>query len=127
MNPILVAFITVIVMDAVWLSLNYSYHSKLITAVQHSPIAVRLIPAIAVYILIPLAVTYFAVNEAKSVKNAGMKGALLGLSMYGLYDLTNLATLKGWTYEMALMDIAWGTLVCTTSAAVAYKFGNKRY
>ena len=122
MNPILVAFITVIVMDAAWLSLNYNYHSKLITAVQHSPIAVRLIPAIAVYILIPLAVTYFAVNEAKSVKNAGMKGALLGLSMYGLYDLTNLATLKGWTYEMALMDTAWGTLVCATSAAVAYKF-----
>ena len=122
MNPILVAFITVIVMDAVWLSLNYNYHSKLITTVQHSPIAVRLIPAIAVYILIPLAVTYFAVNEAKSVKNAGMKGALLGLSMYGLYDLTNLATLKGWTYEMALKDTAWGTLVCATSAAVAYKF-----
>ncbi len=122
MKSILVAFLTVVAMDAVWLTLNYNYHSKLFKSVQGSPIAVRLIPAIAVYVLIPLAVTYFAVKDAKSVKNAGMKGALLGLSMYGLYDLTNLATLKGWTYEMAIKDTAWGTLVCATSAAVAYSF-----
>ena len=100
MNPILVAFITVIVMDAVWLTLNYKYHSKLFTAVQGSPIAVRLIPAIAVYILIPLAVTYFAVNEAKSVKKevADLVKTLLP-SDYKTYS-TYVAGYAGYMTEM---------------------------
>ena len=42
------------------------------------------------------------------------RSALLGLVAYGTYDLTNLATLKGWSVRMALADTAWG---CFASAA----------
>jgi uncharacterized membrane protein len=45
-------------------------------------------------------------------------GALLGLVAYGTYDMTNMATMKGYTLRVALVDMGWGTFV-TAIAAVA--------
>ena len=43
--------------------------------------------------------------------------ALFGFFCYATYDLTNLATLKGWPVGLSLMDMAWGTVVSVASAA----------
>ena len=51
--------------------------------------------------------------------------ALFGFFAYATYDLTNLATLKGWPVGLSLLDMAWGTLVSTASAA-AGKFALDR-
>jgi hypothetical protein len=59
------------------------------------------------------------------VKEAFTKGGLLGFSMYGLYDLTNMATLKGWTYTMLVKDTTWGTFLCAAAAASGYYFGKR--
>ena len=40
-----------------------------------------------------------------------MRGALLGLSAYAAYDLTNQAVVKGWTWKLTLIDLAWGSLM----------------
>ena len=122
MHPFITITIVVLLMDAVWLTLNYKAHSALFASVQKSPLTVRVIPALLVYILIPAALVYFAVNTSKSLKESATKGALLGASMYGLYDLTNLSTLKGWTYEMAVKDTLWGTIVCASGAVAGYNF-----
>jgi len=45
-------------------------------------------------------------------------GALLGLVCYGTYDLSNLATLRGWSTTAVAVDMAWG-IVVTALAAVA--------
>ena len=47
-------------------------------------------------------------------------GALLGLVAYGTYDMTNMATLKGWSLQLALVDMAWGTFVTAVSALAGY-------
>jgi uncharacterized membrane protein len=39
------------------------------------------------------------------------QGALFGLVAYATYDLTNLATLKGWPLLVTLVDLAWGTVL----------------
>ena len=130
LNSMLAAFIytalTVLALDAVWLTLNYSAHNKLFQAVQKSPMRVRLVPAALVYFLIPAALSYFAIKGSKTVEESAKKGALLGLSMYGLYDLTNYATLKGWTLEMTLKDTLWGTLACALGAASGFYFSRVR-
>lgn len=43
--------------------------------------------------------------------------ALFGFFAYATYDLTNLATLKDWPAQLAMIDIAWGVFVSTASAA----------
>jgi uncharacterized membrane protein len=124
MNQVLLAGATVIVLDFIWLNLNMNYHKKLFNSVQGSPLNIRVFPALLVYILIPAAVVFFAVKKAGSFNDAVTKGGLLGLAMYGLYELTNLSTLSNWTYEMVVRDIFWGTTVCAAAAAVAYKYGD---
>jgi uncharacterized membrane protein len=122
-KPFIYALITCLALDAVWLTINLDSHTKLFESVQKAPIVVRLAPALLVYILIPAALTYFAIQTSKNLKESITKGALLGLSMYGLYDLTNLATLKGWTYEMLLKDTAWGTFLCAAASGIGFYFG----
>ena len=46
-------------------------------------------------------------------------GALFGLFTYGTYDLTNRATLRGFSTKLALVDWLWGTLLTGTVAAIA--------
>jgi len=52
-----------------------------------------------------------------SAFNAILMGALFGLFTYATYDLTNLATLKGWPLNIVFIDILWGALL---SAIVSF-------
>jgi uncharacterized membrane protein len=65
--------------------------------------------------------------RTQSVLTAAMLGATLGLVAYATYDLTNMATLKAWPLRIAVMDIAWGTLLSAVAAGLgcfaAQKFG----
>jgi uncharacterized membrane protein len=48
-------------------------------------------------------------------------GAFFGFCTYATYDLTNLATLQGWTLRLTLVDILWGTvLAASVSSAVFF-------
>ena len=53
---------------------------------------------------------YPSVNKG-SVYNAILLGALFGFFTYATYDLTNLATLKGWPLPIVIIDIIWGSVL----------------
>jgi uncharacterized membrane protein len=58
--------------------------------------------------------------EQQSLARAVMLGALFGLVTYAAYDLTNLATLEGFPLTVALVDLAWGAVLCATVSAVTF-------
>ncbi len=71
------------------------------------------------YVLYALGLTIFAVWPHAGTpgwRTALMMGALFGFFAYATYDLTNLATLKAWPVSIALIDMAWGTVVSGTCA-----------
>ncbi|MFN0161899.1 MAG: DUF2177 family protein [Burkholderiales bacterium] len=43
--------------------------------------------------------------------------ALFGFVAYATYNLTNLATLRGWPAGLAMIDLAWGTALSVVAAA----------
>ena len=53
-------------------------------------------------------------------------GALFGFFAYAVYDLTNLATLRGWSPAVTIVDLAWGT-AATALAAVAAHYGKNAF
>jgi len=108
--------------DVTWLSLRNEYHKKLFESIQKSKLDIRWIPAIAVYIVILAAVYLGAVRDAKSLSDAVLRGMLIGVLLYAFYDLTNYATITNYTLEMTVMDITWGTVLCTAAAATGYYF-----
>ena len=83
---------------------------------------VRLAPAIVFYLLYPIGIAIFAVLpalRAGSVGHAAVYGALFGLFAYATYDLTNAATLRQWTTQITLADIAWGAIATGRAATIS--------
>lgn len=77
--------------------------------------------AIIFYLIFIVGIFIFAILpavEKESVKHAIVYGVLFGFFTYATYDLTNLATLKGWPIKIVLIDILWG-MVLTGSVATA--------
>ncbi len=75
--------------------------------------------AVVFYALYAAGIVIFAVSPQSGGTLWGTlaMGALFGFFAYATYDLTNLATLRGWPLKLSLIDIAWGTFVSAAAAA----------
>jgi uncharacterized membrane protein len=124
----IVLFVTILiallVLDAVWLTMRKSYHLALFENIQKSPLTLRWLPAAFVYILLAGAITW-SLQSVKSVPDAIQRGAVVGGVMYGFYDATNMATLRGWTWEMVLTDTVWGAFASACAAGIGYGLTSK--
>lgn len=118
MTEVLYMLLALLVLDGIWLTSNMTMHRTLFAKLQGSPLTIRWIPAVLVYMIILAAVWFFAVRDTKTVEDAAIRGGLLGLSMYGVYDLTNYATLSKYPLTFAVSDMAWGTFLCASVATV---------
>ena len=58
-------------------------------------------------------------DRAASAREALWLGAVFGFVTYGVYDLTNHATLREWRTAATVVDMAWGTVSCATAAWTA--------
>ncbi|HOX95990.1 MAG TPA: DUF2177 family protein [Candidatus Woesebacteria bacterium] len=70
----------------------------------------------------------FAVAPAlkdNSLMRAVVLGGLFGMFCYATYDLTNLATVKGFPWFVAVIDIIWGISVSVFMAIVGFAIGQK--
>jgi uncharacterized membrane protein len=79
--------------------------------------------ALLFYALYVAAVLFFAVApalERGGLGRAVLLGALFGGIAYATYDLTNLATLRGFPTVVAVVDIAWGCVLTGSVAAVGH-------
>ncbi len=79
------------------------------------------------YFIYIVGILFFAVRpglEAGSLAKACLYGALFGFFTYATYDLTNLATLRDWPMLISVIDIAWGTTLCTLVGGGSYLIGN---
>lgn len=118
----LATLIAYLLIDAVWLTLTSSaiYRETLgdIMLAGFKPV-----PAIAVYLLQVLGLMVFVMPRARAsgrVSSALIYGAAFGIFTYGLYDLTNLATLKHWTVALAITDIVWGGVVSGLASMIGW-------
>ena len=79
--------------------------------------------AFVFYALYGGGVLYFCTLDAMregGLKTALRHGALLGLLVYGTYDLTNMAVLRDWGLRVSAADVLWGIILTATASAAAY-------
>jgi uncharacterized membrane protein len=67
----------------------------------------------------------FAYGLTVFVVEPGVRGALFGLATYAAYDLTNLATLEGWSLLVTGVDMLWGTALCASVTLVSVWAGKR--
>lgn len=82
------------------------------------------VAALFVYTLYPLSIVYL--TKSAELGDTLRKAAVLGLSGYGLYHLTNGATFPSWDWRVAAWDTAWGMVVTMILSWVAFQFQNSR-
>lgn len=107
------------VLDLIWIGVVAApfYRSQLgeMLAVGNGMTGGRIVAALVTWMVIVFGLLVFALPraaQAGNALNALAWGALLGFVIYAVYDLTNLAVLRGWTLGVTLLDIAWGTFAC---------------
>ncbi len=78
--------------------------------------------AIIFYLLFIGGILFFAVLpgiERSSILYGTLSGGFFGFISYATYDLTNLATLKGWPKTITVIDLTWGTLLTGGTSALS--------
>lgn len=121
----LVSLIVFLAIDFVWLGIIAKHlYSEQIGFLMADKI--RWSAAFVFYALYIVGLVFFAVMPAfkqGTWSTALLNGALFGLICYATYDLTNLATLKGWPVKIVIYDLTWGTFISATVSLITYWIG----
>ena len=84
---------------------------------------VRWVPAILFYLIYVAALIVIVVIpavEKQSLGRAMLLGAFFGLAAYAAYDLTSLALIRDFPVVVAMVDLAWGTILSAAVSTAAY-------
>jgi uncharacterized membrane protein len=120
----LVALICVLALDFVWLFLAMKeFYANMLSPFAR-PSALPIWAAAAAWLLIPLGIAVFVNALARSYKESIMYGAVYGLILYGVYDLTNYLTFAGWSTTLVAVDILWGMFL-SSATALAVRYASK--
>jgi uncharacterized membrane protein len=116
-----VTAVVFLVLDAIWLGVisRNLYQREIGELLLPKP---NLGAAAVFYVIYIVGMVYFCVVPGvagQSALRGLLNGAMFGIVAYATYDLTNLATLKGWSTELVLIDIAWGAVASAVASAVA--------
>lgn len=119
--------VALIAIDLVWLLgiAKNLYREQMGDLMASEP---KLAAGLAFYLIYALGVSIFVILPALSKQSliyALQYGALFGLFCYMTYDLTNLAVIRNFPTQLALIDIAWGSFVTAICAGLAYWVGNR--
>jgi uncharacterized membrane protein len=77
--------------------------------------------ALGTWALLSAGIVVFVLPKSGgAVSAAFLYGALFGLLVYGVYDATNMAVLRGWPVSVAVVDVCWGALLCGSCAAALH-------
>lgn len=110
------------VLDAIWLvSMTRLLYRPLLGPILLD--TAKLAPAALFYFIYVFGVVFFAVSPALASgrwTTALVHGALFGLIAYATYDLTNQATLKGWSGVVSLADMCWGAILTASAATLGF-------
>jgi uncharacterized membrane protein len=120
--PYVIALVVFLAVDFVWLSTvgRTVYVAEIGSLLKDKP---DLVSAFLFYLLFIAGLVAFVIAPAlaaNSLRHALIFGAFFGLVTYATYDMTNLATLKGYTTRIAIIDMVWGSVLSASVSAVTY-------
>ena len=113
--------------DIIWLSQSFSYiYQPNIGELLRENIII--FPAILFYIIYPLGATILVALpslEKVLLKTIFINGFILGVIAYGTYNLTNMATLEGWSAKVVIIDMIWGGFLTGVSVLLGTLISKK--
>lgn len=107
-----------LIMDMIYLKLiGGPIFTPMIRQIQGGrPMRLQVFPAALVYLVMVAGLYYFIIKDHRSIVDA----ALLGMLVYLVYDLTNKATLTGYTWTAVMLDGVWGGILFALTTSIVY-------
>lgn len=128
----LVCLVFYVIIEASWLlGMKTPFYTPAFADVQSldgGPVVYDNLAAVLAYALILPVMYWFLVHPytvspsacgATSLGRCMLNGAALGLAMYGVYNLTNKATLRGYSWRLVCVDTCYGVTALVAVAIVA--------
>lgn len=117
-----IALVMFLIFDAFWLLvISKNLYKKEIGHLMADK--TNLVSALIFYLVFLVGLVYFVINpavESDSISKLLISGSLFGFITYATYDLTNLATLKGWPLKITIIDLIWGSFLATIVSYLTY-------
>ena len=109
--------VVILLLDSVYLSQTKKYFDQLVKRIQGSSLEINIKGAIMSYSLIIFSLYYFIIRENKKPLDA----FFLGLSIYGIFDATNIAIFKKYDSYIAYIDMIWGGILYALTTSLFMK------
>lgn len=109
--------IIMLIFDSIYLKLLSSFFTKQIEKVQNTPLKINYVGLLLCYLFLILGLYYFIIKDKKPV----LEAFLLGVFVYSVYELTNLATFTNWKYNIVILDTLWGGVLFSMTTYLVYK------
>ena len=110
---VVISAVTMILIDSAYLTTGGAkVFQPLIKKIQGSPMKLNIPGAILAYLGLVLAINMFVLLQPKiPEKKKYLLAFFLGLCIYVVYEGTNLAILKNWSWTAVTMDSIWGAIL----------------
>jgi uncharacterized membrane protein len=107
--------------DAAYLSSISTFFNKQVKDIQGTDIKLNPLSTVLCYILLVSGLYYFAIMKNFTLLDT----FILGIFVYGVYELTNHAIFKKWRWDTVGLDTIWGGILFTISVMIFKKIRNK--
>lgn len=114
---ILIVAVLLVAVDYVYLSSISDYFNKQIRAIQNASIKLDIVATAVCYAVLIFGIYYFIIREKRSALDAFFLGAVI----YMVYETTNKAILKDWTWTSVAIDGIWGGILFALVTFLSYK------
>ena len=111
-SEILVPGVILMALDFVFLYVSSTRSLPVYQNIQGSPVVFNYAAAAVCYAVIVLGFYYFVIRE----KRSPFEAFLLGVFVYGVYDMTTLSIFKKYTVDVAIIDMIWGGVLFGSTA-----------
>jgi uncharacterized membrane protein len=112
-----VILLSLLILDAIYISPQFSSFQQLYKKIQGSPLVVRPLGAVLCYIFLVAELYYFILMNKRPVIDA----FILGVCTYGVYNTTNYALLTDFPLRLVFTDTLWGGVLFAVTTWVYYK------
>ena len=107
-----------LIIDVIWLSFSVKsfYRPNIGHLLLETPV---MWAAILFYLIYVIGLAVVIIEPSLDYQNTQkflIKAFMFGLVAYGTYNLTNMATIKGWSPSVVFVDMIWGGSLTTFSS-----------
>ena len=114
----LISALIFLIIDVIWLSFSVKsfYRPNIGHLLLETPV---MWAAILFYLIYVIGLAVVIIEPSLDFENTQkflIKAFMFGLVAYGTYNLTNMATIKGWSPNVVFVDMIWGGSLTTFSS-----------